>query len=142
MTGGSPPPSRPAHATFAELGFRPRPATRWLAPKRFVRTESQTLLAEVLGGYTDRRETLAALDGRRAPVVDVDVSDRPEVWIDFVADTADAFAATYAVAWSVALQLLRVLPSTLECASHPSWKMFTKRTPRSIMRRARRQERA
>ena len=42
-------------------------------------------------------------------------------------------------AWSVIPQFFRELPATSLWASHPSWKMFTKRTPRSIIRRASRQ---
>jgi 3',5'-cyclic AMP phosphodiesterase CpdA len=101
-------PARPRRATFDELGFLPRPPTRWLAPRRLIRTTGQTMLAHVVGGYTDRRETLAALDDRADPVEDLDFSADQELWIDVVSDTGDGFAATYAVAWTLAQDRLAV----------------------------------
>jgi hypothetical protein len=66
------------------------------------------MLATVLGTFTDRRETLAALDPRLEPVEDLDLSDRPELWFDFAADTGDGFDATYAVAWTLAQERVDV----------------------------------
>lgn len=108
MTADAAPPRRPADASFGELGFHLRPATRWLAPRRLVRTTAQTALAEVAGSFTDRRETLAALDPRPEAAEDLDLSGRDELWFDHVADTGDGFAAAYAVAWTLAQDRLEV----------------------------------
>jgi hypothetical protein len=108
VTGDPNPPRRPAAETFEQLGFRPRSATRWLAPARLARTTLHTMVAEVAGSFTDRRETLAALDPRAEPIADLDLSGRSELWIDHVADTGDGFSHTYPIAWALAHDELTV----------------------------------
>ena len=84
------------------------PATEWLAPRRYLRTTLQTALADVAASFTDRRETLAALDPRPEPAPDLDRSRDEELWIDYVADTGDGFDHTYPVAWALAQDELMV----------------------------------
>ncbi len=102
------PPPRPRDDSFDQLGFRPMPATEWLAPRRYLRTTLQTALAEVAASFTDRRETLAALDPRSEPAPDLDRSRDEELWFDYVADTGDGFDHTYPVAWALAQDELAV----------------------------------
>ena len=41
------------------------------------------------------------------------LADRPELWLDFCADTGDGGDPTYAVAWAMAAPLLKVGSSTI-----------------------------
>jgi 3',5'-cyclic AMP phosphodiesterase CpdA len=66
------------------------------------------MLAGVVGSFTDRRETLAALDPRAEPGPDVDLGDHEHLWFDYVADTGDGFAHSYPVAWALAHDELAV----------------------------------
>jgi len=102
------PPRRPRDDGFDQLGFRPMPATEWLAPRRYLRTTLQTALADVAASFTDRRDTLAALDPRPEPAADLDRSRDEELWIDYVADTGDGFDHTFPVAWALAQDELAV----------------------------------
>jgi hypothetical protein len=79
-----------------------------LAPRQYVRTTIQTVLAGVAGSFTDRRETLAALDPRPTIAPDLDCSGEEELWVDYLADTGDGFAHTFPVAWAVAQDQLEV----------------------------------
>ena len=81
----------------ADLGFKPRPAVRWLSPPELARTGLRVLVAQVLTSFADSRETQAF-----SPQTTLDV-DRYKhrdghLWIDFVADLGDGFDATFTVA--------------------------------------------
>jgi hypothetical protein len=76
-----------------QLGFRPRPAVRWLAPKVLVATGVQSVIAGVFGSYADKRELQGGLPARVH-----DHADRDELWLDYVADLGDGFDATFSVA--------------------------------------------
>ncbi len=53
------------------------------------------MLSKIFGAYNDKREQMSAID----PDGYLDLSQgRDEVWVDYVSDTGDGFAATYAVA--------------------------------------------
>jgi hypothetical protein len=76
-----------------QLGFRPQKAVRWLAPKVLITTGAQSLLAEIFGSYSDKRELQGSLDTHV-----YDHGDGEEMWFDFVADLGDGFDATYSIA--------------------------------------------
>ncbi|MFC4857404.1 metallophosphoesterase family protein [Actinophytocola glycyrrhizae] len=84
---------RPHDMSEEQLGFRPRKAVRWLAPRVLVTTGAQSLVAEIFGSYADKRELQGGLP---AQVYDHGAGD--ELWLDFVADLGDGFDATYSVA--------------------------------------------
>ena len=74
--------------------FERRPRVRWLAPSVLARTVKPLLLSALFARYSDRREVEAVLD---QPVFDL-TGGRDELWLDYVADTADGFDATATVA--------------------------------------------
>jgi hypothetical protein len=93
--------SRPEDMSEAQLGFRPRQAVRWLAPKVLITTGVQSLVAEIFGSYADKRELQGGL-----PATIHDHGDRDELWLDYVADLGDGFDATYSVASMLAAPTL------------------------------------
>ncbi|WP_035306374.1 metallophosphoesterase [Actinokineospora inagensis] len=97
---------RPTALTEAELGFAPQRAVRWLAPRVLITTGVQSLLAEIFGSYSDKREVQGGLAVREH-------DHRDAEWIDFVADLGDGFDATYTVAQLLAAEELAVDGHTL-----------------------------
>ncbi|MGW5054605.1 metallophosphoesterase family protein [Actinokineospora sp. NPDC004072] len=93
---------RPRACTEAELGFHPRPAVRWLAPKVLVSTGIQSAIAAVFGSYADKRE----LQGGLPSTVHRATGD--ELWFDYAADVGDGFDATYSIASLLAAESLTV----------------------------------
>ncbi len=87
-------PPRPRSWSRAELGFTPQRAVDWFSPRALTGAALRVLLSGMFGAYADKREVQAALPAG-APV---DLSDRAELWIDYVADLGDGFAATYTMA--------------------------------------------
>jgi Calcineurin-like phosphoesterase len=77
-----------------ESEFPPEPMVRWLSPTGLASSAFRVLLAGIFGLYSDKRELEAVL---RDPGVD-DYSKRDELWVDYVADLADGWNPTYAVA--------------------------------------------
>lgn len=74
----------------------------WLGPRQLASTGIKSLLASLFGAYADKREVQAALLPPAAgDVYDADYSTEggEEFWFDYVADLADGFNPTYAVAW-------------------------------------------
>ncbi|MBM7775917.1 3',5'-cyclic AMP phosphodiesterase CpdA/putative flippase GtrA [Actinokineospora baliensis] len=92
---------RPSELTEAELGFLPREAVRWLAPRVLLTTGIQSMLAAIFGSYADKRELQGSLKVREHAHEDAE-------WIDFVADLGDGFHATYSVAQLLAAPELSV----------------------------------
>ena len=93
---------RPREITEEQLGFRPRPAVRWLNPGVLVSTGAQSLMATIFGSYADKRELQGTLPAK------VHRHDGEELWLDFVADLGDGFDATYSVASLLAASELTV----------------------------------
>jgi hypothetical protein len=87
-----------------EPEFPPEPMVRWLSPQGLASTAFRVLLAGIFGLYSDKREIEAVLPEPEAP----DLSDRDELWIDYVADLADGWNPTYAVASVLARPTLDV----------------------------------
>lgn len=112
----APPPAPPADADPA-TSFAQQQATRWLAPGLLLRSAGEVVVSGLLGEYNDKRELMAALDADEPLDLRLDPSDpeggpkeHQEAWIDYVSDTGDGFAATYAVASVLAQETLTVAP--------------------------------
>ena len=103
-TSGDLPPARPREFTPRELRFDPRPATRWFSPGVLTASGLHVGLTSAFGAFLDKRE----LQTSRGIEVDRRYAGRDEVWIDYVADTGDGFAATATVAHQVAKPALRL----------------------------------
>src|SRR5690349_13179434 len=86
---------RPRPNSDVELGFTRRKAVRWFSPPTLARAAAKVVLAAAFGDYLDKREMEHTL---RAEVLTAGAG-ADDVWIDFIADTADGFDQTYSVAW-------------------------------------------
>jgi hypothetical protein len=86
-----------------QLGFRPQPAVRWLAPRVLVSTGIKAMLAGIFGSYADKRELQSGLPARIH-----DHGDADELWFDYVADLGDGFDASYSVASLLAAPALEL----------------------------------
>jgi len=92
-----------------EIRFEKQSMVDWLSPTELGRAGVKALLAGVFGTYSDRREIQTAL----APTdphhpFDACYPDREELWLDYTADVGDGFNSTYAVAWALSRDSLRV----------------------------------
>jgi hypothetical protein len=76
------------------------PAVRWLSLPQLGRTAADVLAASLFARFADKREAMAGSPREfyRLPAQ----ADRPDVWIDYVADTGDGFDATFATACCLA----------------------------------------
>ncbi|MFJ4226683.1 hypothetical protein ACIPYV_03875 [Paenarthrobacter nicotinovorans] len=116
----------------AVLGFTPRTAVRWLAPKSLARTALKVMAATVFADFGDKRELEGgfpadqlSLDklpapgqpaqpaviarGLPAPAdVQAGTEKRTDLWLDFTADLGDGFDASYTVASLLAQDALSV----------------------------------
>lgn len=87
--------------------FTPQRATRWLEPRLLLQTSLKVVVSAVLGEYNDKRELMGEID---APgYLDLSKVDG-DLWIDYVSDLGDGFAATYAVASLLSRPELDVAP--------------------------------
>ncbi|HEX6418708.1 MAG TPA: metallophosphoesterase [Acidimicrobiales bacterium] len=101
---GDVPPPRPAGAALRHLPFEPQSATRWFNPGVLATSGLHAGLTSAFGAFLDKRE----LQSARPAEPDLRYAGRDEVWIDYVADTGDGFAATATVAQQVAKPALEV----------------------------------
>jgi hypothetical protein len=74
----------------------------WFSPRELTSASLRVLLSGVFGAYADKREIQAALPA----LPPTDLSDRADLWIDYVADLGDGFAPTYTIASLLAEQKL------------------------------------
>jgi len=86
---------RPRPNSDKELGFTRRTAVRWFSPPTLARAAAKVVLSAAFGDYLDKREMEHTL---QSDVLSAGAGS-DEVWIDFIADTADGFDQTYSVAW-------------------------------------------
>jgi hypothetical protein len=86
---------RPRPSSDKELGFTRRTAVRWFSPPTLARAAAKVVLSAAFGDYLDKREMEHTL---KSDVVTAGAG-ADDVWIDFIADTADGFDQTYSVAW-------------------------------------------
>jgi hypothetical protein len=98
LSSAAGPPARPRDLSARELGFERQPATRWFSPRVLAVTGLHAGVTNVFGSFLDKRE----LQASRPVEVDRRYAGWDEVWIDYVADTGDGFAATATVATTVA----------------------------------------
>jgi hypothetical protein len=86
---------RPRPKSDKELGFTRRKAVRWFSPPTLARAAAKVVLSAAFGDYLDKREMEHTL---KSDVLTAGAG-ADDVWIDFIADTADGFNQTYSVAW-------------------------------------------
>jgi hypothetical protein len=103
------PPPRPRNESSRELGFDMKPMVSWLSPSELAATGMRVLLSGIFGAYADKRELQAALQ-KSEPV---DYSAHADLWIDYISDLGDGFAATYHMAHLLAAPKLDVEPPDL-----------------------------
>lgn len=96
-----------------------RDMVHWFSPIVLLKTLEKVLPSKLFARYADRRLVHAALDlpldeetlietrcgGAAGICGDV---DRPEIWVDYVADLGDGFDSTYAIAYSIGKKELQV----------------------------------
>jgi hypothetical protein len=92
------PPPRPS--SDEELHFTRRRAVQWFSPPTLARAAAKVVLSAAFGDYLDKREMEHTLESR----VLTAGAGTGDVWIDFIADTADGFNQTYSVAWCASQQ--------------------------------------
>lgn len=92
MTSAIQPRPRPTSDT--ELGFTQRKAVRWFSPPTLARAAAKVVLSAAFGDHLDKREMQSTLKSRVLSAG----AGADDVWIDFIADTADGFNQTYSVA--------------------------------------------
>jgi hypothetical protein len=91
----------------------------WFSPHVLLKTLEKVLPSTFFARYADRRLVHAALDspldektlienrcgGAKGICGD---EERPEIWVDYVADLGDGFDSTYAIAYSIGSKELRI----------------------------------
>jgi len=93
-------PPRPRPSDDKGLGFTRRKAVEWFSPPTLARAAAKVVLSAAFGDYLDKREMEHTLESR----VSTAGAGAGDVWIDFIADTADGFNQTYSVAWCASLR--------------------------------------
>lgn len=99
-------PPTPRSDKPEDLGFKPQPMVDWMAPGQLMATGIKAVLSGIFGAYADKREVMAALHPDPRLRKEEDYSDRPEIWIDYIADLGDGFDATYTMARLLAQESL------------------------------------
>jgi hypothetical protein len=84
------------------LGFVRQPAVRWLSPGLLMRSGVEVVVSGTFGRFADKREI------QTEPQDGLDHSDADELWVDYLSDTGDGWAATYTMAWLLARESLDV----------------------------------
>jgi len=77
------------------MRFERKKMVNWYDPEQLAYTATKTVISGIFGNFADRREMQAALDPKLEPH---DLSDKSEVWIDYISDLGDGFDATYTMA--------------------------------------------
>lgn len=89
--------------------------TRWFDPILLGKLLRNVVTSGMFGQYADRRLMIAALDTvdtdvlmQRAHDAKLQVNANGEAWFDFVADLGDGFDSTYAIAYLLGQQSLKI----------------------------------
>ncbi|MBE9600736.1 hypothetical protein [Pedobacter sp. MC2016-24] len=86
--------------------------TNWFQPAMLLNVALKSVISGTFGNYADRRELQAALskdsDEDSRQLRERLVTERQEIWIDFICDTGDGFDSTYSVAKKAAQRQLVV----------------------------------
>jgi hypothetical protein len=85
-----------------------KPMVGWYDPGQLIRTGSDVAASTLFGRHADFR-LMEAVATPNMPVDVIDAAADEDVWIDYVADTGDGWNSTYAVAYHVAADTLRVV---------------------------------
>jgi hypothetical protein len=80
---------------------------RWLDPSILAKAAVEVAMSGTFGKFADKREIQTSAQGP------FDYSDSGELWIDYLSDTGDGWAATQTMAWVLAQPSLTVGDSTL-----------------------------
>lgn len=107
--------AQPSPASESALDFKRKGMVDWFDPRQLARTGVKVLLSAILGAYADKREVQAALH----PLGEVDTliydySEKPGIWIDFIADVGDGWDSTYTMAWLLAQKSLKPADSDID----------------------------
>lgn len=93
------------------MEFERKSMVNWYDVKQLASTGLKTVISGIFGNFADRREMEAALsNGYKF----YDVSDKNELWIDYVSDLGDGFNATYTVAHLMAQSKITVKGNDLK----------------------------
>ena len=76
------------------LDFTPQKSVEWYKPTQLIKTGIKALVSTILGVFDDKRETFHH-DSKK--YFDYSIN-KDELWIDYIADLADGFDATYTLA--------------------------------------------
>jgi hypothetical protein len=86
------------------------PMVRWFSPRELLRTGSAIAASSAVVRLLDRRTIARRQSDLTAdPVVLGDWKKKPEVWIDYVADTGDGWNPTFTVARTLARESLSLV---------------------------------
>lgn len=77
-------------------GWVRQPEVRWLDPSILARAGVEVAVSGTFGKFADKRE----IQTREQPAFDY--SDDDELWMDYLSDTGDGWAATQTMAWLLA----------------------------------------
>jgi len=88
-------------------GWIRQPEVRWLDPGILARAGVEVAVSGTFGKFADKREI------QMQPQGPFDYSKDGELWVDYLSDTGDGWAATQTMAWAVAQPSLKVGESDL-----------------------------
>ena len=83
-------------------GWIRQPEVRWLDPSILAKAGVEVAVSGTFGKFADKREL------QTQPQGPFDYSSSGELWIDYLSDTGDGWAATQTMAWLLAQPSLRV----------------------------------
>jgi hypothetical protein len=83
-------------------GWIRQPGVRWLDPSILMRAGVEVAMSGTFGKFADKREIQTSAQGP------FDYSGSRELWIDYLSDTGDGWAATQTMAWVLAQPSLTV----------------------------------
>jgi len=124
----------------------------WYDPSHILQTGIRVGIATIFGEFLDRRELFGNRDDVKPATLDphhdyskqADGTDRPAIWLDYIADTGDGWDPTYAVArllartnlffWRIGDQW-RTDPSAkdVDAANEPATSVATRRAEVLVM---------
>jgi hypothetical protein len=88
-------------------GWIRQPAVRWLDPSILAKAAVEVAMSGTFGRFADKREIQTTAQGP------FDYSGSGELWIDYLSDTGDGWAATQTMAWLLAQDSLTIGGSVL-----------------------------
>ncbi len=95
----------------------PLPMVRWYDPRQLAKTAVRVAISTVFGEFADRRELTAITRGIDPKTLDPAYDyggSHSDIWFDYLADTADGWNPTYALARLMAAPQLKVSGASAE----------------------------